>query len=66
MYTASVISSSNQILILGPAGFRNYVSCSAKPTFAVVQGGEVHATLENGWVDVYNLKTSARIRTITG
>ena len=66
MYTASVIGSSNQIMVIGPNGFRNYVSCSAKPTFAVIQGDEVHATLENGWVDVYNIRTSARIRTITG
>jgi hypothetical protein len=66
MYTASVISSSNQIMVIGPSGFRNYVSCDAKPQSAVIQGDEVHVVLENGWINVYNFRTSARLRTITG
>lgn len=66
MYTASVIKSNHQILVTGPSGFRNYVSCDAMPLFAVVQGNELHVTLESGYINVYDFKTSQRLRTITG
>lgn len=66
MYSASILKSSKQIMVIGSGGFRNYISCEGVPIFAVVQGDEVHATLENGWVSCYNLKTGQRLRTITG
>ena len=67
MYTASIASrAAGQILITGPNGYRNYVSTDRNPVFAVIQGDEVHVTLENGWINIHDFRTSRRIRTITG
>lgn len=65
MFSAVIVNrGANQILITGPNGHRNYISCDAKPVTAVVQGNEVHAVLENGHMNVYDLMRGTRLRTV--
>lgn len=66
MYSVCVNKNDKRVLVIAPNGTRQYIPVDGTPIFAVVQGDELHTTLENGHVEIRNVRTSAMIRTIIG